>query len=72
MHNSLKNKFISEVSAHIEEDSNRKFILDPPPELATVQILPQIKIRVPGIVSPYNVKAFNMEIDSNTSISRIS
>jgi hypothetical protein len=50
------------MSSHLEEDSNKKDIVDPP-------IPPP---RIPGIMSPYNAKAFNIDVESSSSPSRMS
>ncbi len=52
MHDNIEKKLIYKISSHLEEDSNRKDIVDPPP-------------RIPGIKSPYNAKAFNIDVESS-------
>jgi hypothetical protein len=47
------------MSSHIDEDNNRKDIVEPTP-------------RIPGIKSPYNAKAFNIDVESSSSPSRMS
>ena len=59
MQDNIEKKLIYKISSHLEEDSNRIEIVEPPP-------------RIPGIKSPYNAKAFNIDVESSSSPSRMS
>ena len=62
LHENIEKQLICRMSSHLEEDSNKKDIVDPP-------IPPP---RIPGIMSPYNAKAFNIDVESSSSPSRMS